>query len=172
MLPANLGHLCVRWRTRNTYDTSWVTPGHDCLWSCACGQGAAVRPQNNNSIWDGVIGLWCRVARLLSQWCAKGEVPTAVNLNWYAVLGSHISLHCDNKPLFGPQNSPKLIVSMSYGLFCGVPGAPSRSGCCAFSRFNWTMGTSWSSMVWLNRSMCIAWCLACRVPGLTLRSVG
>ena len=33
-----------------------VTPGHDCLCSYKYGHGAAVRPQTNNAIWDGVIG--------------------------------------------------------------------------------------------------------------------
>ena len=71
MLPANLYHRIVQWRKRGSHDTAWVTPGHDCLCSHSCGQGAAVRPQTNNSIWDGVIGLWSRVAR-------------EVNLNRYA----------------------------------------------------------------------------------------
>ena len=31
MLPANLEHLSVEWRKRGSYDTVWVTPGHDCL---------------------------------------------------------------------------------------------------------------------------------------------
>ena len=51
MLPANLEHLRVEWRKRGTYETAWVTPGHDCLCSYACGHGAAVRP--NDPIWDG-----------------------------------------------------------------------------------------------------------------------
>ena len=76
MLPANLDDLSVQRERRKTYDTAWVTPGHDCLCSHAFGHGAAVRPQTNNSIWDGVIGLWGRVTPLLSPWCAKGEVPT------------------------------------------------------------------------------------------------
>ena len=60
MLPGNLDHLSVRWRKWGSYDTAWVTPGHDCLYSYACGHGPAVRPQADNSIWDGVIGLWSR----------------------------------------------------------------------------------------------------------------
>ena len=78
MLLANLDHPRVKWRTRRTCDTAWVTPGHDCLCSYAYGQGAAVRPQTDPSIWDGVIGLWGRIAPLLSPWCAKGEVPSGV----------------------------------------------------------------------------------------------
>ena len=31
MLPENLDHLRVRWISRGTYETAWVTPGHDCL---------------------------------------------------------------------------------------------------------------------------------------------
>ena len=42
-------------------------------------------------------------------------MPTGVNLNQYVGPGSHIRWHSDNEPLFGPQYSPKLIVSMSLG---------------------------------------------------------
>ena len=38
-----------------------------------------------------------------------------VNLNQYAGPGSLIRWHSDNEPSFGPQNSPKLIVSLSLG---------------------------------------------------------
>ena len=69
MLPENLDHLRVKWISRRTYETAWVTPGHDCLCSYKYGHGAAVRPQTNNAIWDGVIGLWSRVAPFLSPWC-------------------------------------------------------------------------------------------------------
>ena len=113
MLPENLDHLRVRWISRGTYETAWVTPGHDCLCSYKYGQGAAVRPQTNDAIWRGVIGLWGRVAPLLSPWCDRRELPTGVNLNRYSGPSSCIRWHSDNEPLFGPQNSPKLIVSMS-----------------------------------------------------------
>ena len=56
MLPENLDHLRVGWISRGTYETAWVAPGHDCLCSFEYGHGAAVRPQTNNAIWDGVIG--------------------------------------------------------------------------------------------------------------------
>ena len=62
MFPANLDHLRVGWISRGTYETAWVTPGHDCLCSYKYGHGAAVRPQTNDAIWRGVIGLWGRVA--------------------------------------------------------------------------------------------------------------
>ena len=42
-------------------------------------------------------------------------MPTRVNLNQYAGPGSHILWHSDGEPLFGPQYSPKLIVSLSLG---------------------------------------------------------
>ena len=113
MLLDNLDHLRVGWKTRGTYETAWVTPGHDCLCSYQYGHGAAVRPQTNDAIWDGVIGLWCRVAPLLSPWCARGEVPMGVNQ--YSGSKSCIRWHSDNEPLFGPQHAPKLIVSMSLG---------------------------------------------------------
>ena len=73
------------------------------------GRGAAVRPQTNNAIWDGVIGFWGRVAPFLTPCCGKKDVPTGVNLNQYAGPGSFIRRHSDNEPLFGPQNFPKLI---------------------------------------------------------------
>ena len=42
-------------------------------------------------------------------------MPTGVNLNRYSGSSSYIRWHSDNEPLFGPQNAPKLIVSMSLG---------------------------------------------------------
>ena len=61
--------------------------------------------------------LVCRagVAPFLSPWCGKKDVPTGVNLNQYAGPGSFIRWHSDNEPLFGPQNSPTLIVSLILG---------------------------------------------------------
>ena len=93
----------------------WSPPGHDCLCSYSYGHGAAVRPQTNDAIWDGVIGLWGRFAPLLSPWCAMGNVPTGVNLNPCAGSILCIPWHSNNRPLFGPQNSPKLVVSLSLG---------------------------------------------------------
>ena len=146
MLPENLDHLRVGWISRATYETAWVTPGHDCLCSYKYGHGAAVRPQTNDAIWDGVIGLWGRVAAFLSPWCGKKDVLTGVNLNQYAGSGSFILWHSDNKPLFGPQNLPKLMVSLSLG--------NSVSSRCVVARrvmfplrFGWTMVRSWSWMV-------------------------
>ena len=90
MLPENLDHLRVKWIPRGTYETACVTPGHDCLCSYQYGQGAAVRPQTNDAIWRGVIGLWGRVAPLLSPWCGTRELPTGVNLNRYSGPSSFI----------------------------------------------------------------------------------
>ena len=42
-------------------------------------------------------------------------MPTGVNLNQHAGSRSFIRWHSDNEPLFGPQNLPKLIVSLSLG---------------------------------------------------------
>ena len=130
MFPANLDHLRVEWMKRGTYKTAWVTPGHDCMCSFKYGHGAAVRPETNNAIWDGVIGLWGRVAPFLPLWCGKKDVPTGVNLNQYDGSRSFIRWHSDNEPLFGPQNLPKLIVSLSLGN-SGVHGASSRVGQCS-----------------------------------------
>ena len=77
--------------------------------------GAAVRTQTNGSISDGAVGLWSRVAPILFPSCAKGEVPTGVNLNRYSGSRSCIPWHSDNESLFGPPNQPKLIVSMNLG---------------------------------------------------------
>ena len=69
--------------------------------------------------------MWGRVAPFLLPWCDKKDVPTGVNLNQYAGPGSFIRWLGDNEPLFGPQNSPKLIVSLSLGNSverCRAPG--------------------------------------------------
>ena len=79
-LHDKLDHLRVGWRPQGSNETAWVTPGHDCLCPYQYGRGAAVRR-------DGVFGLWGRVAPLLSFWCARGNVPTGVNLNRYAGPG-------------------------------------------------------------------------------------
>ena len=115
MFPANLDHLRVGWRKQGSYKTAWVTPGHDCLCSYKYGHGAAVRPQTNKAIWDGVISLWGRVAPFLSPWCGKKELPTGVNLNHYDGSRSCVRWHSDNESLFGPRDSPELIVSLSLG---------------------------------------------------------
>ena len=115
MLPDNLDHLRVGWRAGGSYETAWVTPGHDCLCPYRYGRGAAERRKTNDAIWDGVIGLWCRVEPLLSRWCARVNVPTGVNLNQYSGSGSCVPWHTDNESLFGPPNQLKLIVSMSLG---------------------------------------------------------
>ena len=49
MLPENIDHLRVGWISRGSYETAWVTPGHDCL--------CPYQTQTNDAIWDGVIGL-------------------------------------------------------------------------------------------------------------------
>ena len=115
MFPANLDHLRVGWRKQGSYKTAWVTPGHDCLCSYKYGHGAAVRPQTNKAIWDGVISLWGRVAPFLSPWCDKKELPTGVNLKHCDGSRSCVRWHSDNESLFGPRDSPKLIVSLSLG---------------------------------------------------------
>ena len=115
MLPENLHHLPVGWIPRGKYETAWVTPGHDCLRPYKYAPGAAVRPQTENPIWDVVVGLWGRVAPLLSPWCTRENVPTGVNLNRYPGSGSCIPWHSDNESFTGPPNQPELIVSMSLG---------------------------------------------------------
>ena len=89
MPPQNLDHLRREWISRGSYETAWVTPGHLCPYQY--GRGAAVRPQTNGAIWDGVIGFWDRVAPLLSPLCARGDVPAGANLNGIPVQ-DHVSL--------------------------------------------------------------------------------
>ena len=40
--------------------------------------GSSQTTKTYNAIWDGVIGLWSRVAPFLSPWCGKKDVPTGV----------------------------------------------------------------------------------------------
>ena len=113
-LPRNLDDVGVVWESRSGYETAWATPGHVCSCSYSYGRGP-VLPQANPSVFTEAVNLWSRVASLLTPWCAKGEVPTGVNLNRYAGNGSFIPWHCDNERLFGSPFEPKVIVSMSLG---------------------------------------------------------
>ena len=111
MFPANLDHLRVEWMKRGSYKTAWVTPGHDCLCSYKYGHGAAVRPQTNDAIWDGVIGFWGRVAPFFSPWCGKKDVPTGVNLNQRTGSGSYIRWHGDNEPCSSHRILPSSLLA-------------------------------------------------------------
>ena len=113
-LPRNLDDVGVVWGHRSGYETAWATPRHVC--SCSYDYGhEPVLPQANPSVFTEAVNLWSRVASLLTPWCAKGEVPTGVNLNRYAGDGSCIPWHCDNERLFGSPFEPKVIVSLSLG---------------------------------------------------------
>ena len=113
-LPRNLDDVGIVWEHLSGYETAWATPGHVCSCSYDCGH-EAVLPQANPSVFTEAVNLWSRVASLLTPWCAKGEVPTGVNLNRYAGKGSRIPWHCDNELLFGSPYEPKVIVSISLG---------------------------------------------------------
>ena len=113
-LPWNLDDVGIVWERRSGYETAWATPGHVCSCSYTYGHGP-VLPQANPSVFTEAVNLWSRVASLLTPWCAKGQVPTGVNLNRYAGDGSCIPWHCDNERLFGSPFEPKVIVSMSLG---------------------------------------------------------
>ena len=126
-----------------------------------------VRPQTNNAIWDGVISLWSRVAPLLSPWCARGNVPTGVNLNHYDGSRSCVRWHSDNESLFGPPNQPKLIVSLSSG-----HSVVRRALGDVPSSITLDHGDLLIMDCQRNRSMHIARCLGCRALGLTLQIVG
>ena len=109
---ANLDHLSVQWRKQGSYDTARVSPEHDCLSSFACGRGAAVRPQTNGSIWDGAIGLWSRVAPFFVSMVCKRRGAYGSKSKPVRQFRITHPLHSDDEPLFGPHNSPKLIVSV------------------------------------------------------------
>ena len=100
MLPANLDHLRVEWRTHGSYKTALFTPGHDCLCPYQYGHGAAVRPQ---TVTPSGMGLLV---------CGAGSHPCC-HLGVQA--GSCNPWHSDDESLFGPPNQPKLIASMSLG---------------------------------------------------------
>ena len=102
------------WEHRSGYETALAMPGHVCSCSHSCGRGA-VQLQANPSVITEAVDLWGRVESLLTPCCAKGEVPTGVNLNRYAGKGSCVPWHRDNERLFGHRGEPKVIVSMSLG---------------------------------------------------------
>ena len=79
--------------------------------------------------------LWCRVAPLLTPWFSwRGAIG---NLNQYAGWGTSIPWHSDTEPLFGDQNDPKVIASMSLGSSgCVVAGGETL-----FLLSSWTMVT-------------------------------
>ena len=79
--------------------------------------------------------------------------------------GSFIRWHGDNEPLFGPQNSPKVMVSLSLGNSVEFMVRRRARRVMFPLRFGWTMVTFWSWMVWPTRSMSIARRLGCRSSG-------
>ena len=118
------------------------------------------------------MGLWGRVAPLLTPWCSLGEVPSGVNLNRYASRGSSIPWHCDNEHLFGDHCDPKVIVCMSLGF--SVDFRVCRRGRRNAPPFflGWTMVTFWSWMVQVNHSMSIQPSPSRKGPGSTLPTGG
>ena len=160
----------IVWERRSGYETAWATPGHVC--SCSYGYGhVPVLPQPNPSVFTEAIKLWSRVASLLTPWCAKGEVPTGVNLNRYAGDGSFIPWHRDNERLFGSPSEPKVIVSMSLGHSVPVQVVSSRVGEDCYS--NWLDHGDLLVMDGLTqRNFGILRRLNWRDLGLILRTVG
>ena len=69
-LSFNLEYLGVAWMKMRTHSTAWVTPRHRCLCTYEYGR-AAVGPQFDDSIWNGVMELWSRVAPLLTPWYSE-----------------------------------------------------------------------------------------------------
>ena len=144
-LLRNLDDVGVVWESRSGYETGWATPGHVCSCSYRYGRGP-VLPQANPSVFTEAVNLWSRVASLLTAWCAKGEVPTGVNLNRYAGNGSCIPWHCDNERLFGSPFEPKVIVSMSLG-HSALFKLHRHTSDNTPLKFGWIMVTFWSWMV-------------------------
>ena len=84
--------------------------------------------------------LWGRVAPLLTPWCSLGEVPSGVNLNWYAGWGSSIPWHCDNEPLFGDQSDAKVVVTTRASDPLWTSGCVVAGGAVLLLLLGWTMG--------------------------------
>ena len=82
MLPDNLDHLRGGMDFKGDH-TRW--PGSRQVTTVCVHTSMDVEQQSdqktNNAIWDGVVGLWSRVAPLLSPWCARWNVVTGVKLN-------------------------------------------------------------------------------------------
>ena len=112
MPPDNLDYFRLECRPRGACETAWVTSERDCLCSYQYGQGdhSLMMPFGMGLL---VCGAGSHPSYHLGV--VRGNVPTGVNLNQYAGPGSFIRWHSDNEPLFGPQNSPKLVVSLSLG---------------------------------------------------------
>ena len=138
-----VGRRCVKPHDRG-FGCWGVTPGHVCFlrnlitsgWDGSLGdhtrplglrQGTTVCVHTNMDVEQlsdrklmtpsemGSLVCAGRVAPLLSFWCARGNMPTGVNLNRYSGSGSCVPWHSDNESFFGPPNLPKLKVSMSLG---------------------------------------------------------
>ena len=138
--------IWMSWMQRGTCDTVWVTPEHSCLCRHKCGRGAAVRPQTQPSVGRGVLGLWSRVASLMTPWRAKEEVPSGANQNRY--INIFIGTAMTN-----PCSSDRICLSQDeFREFCRVQGVSSREAEFSLFDFGWTIVTSLSRMVWLNQS--------------------
>ena len=116
------------------------------------------------------MGLWGRVAPLLTPWCSLRELPTGVNLNRYAGCGSSIPWHGNDEPLFGDQSDPKVIASMSLGSSVDFR-VRSRVRRNAPSSIRLNRGDL-LVMDGPNRSMSIQPHPSCKGPGSTLRTDG
>ena len=109
MLPANLDHLRVEWRKQGTY-----LPGlRQGTTVCVHTNMDMEQQSDHKLITPSGMGLLVYGAGSRPSYhlgVVRGNVPTGP--------GSLIRWHIDNEPLFGPQYSPKLIISLSFGEFC------------------------------------------------------
>ena len=111
--PASFDRLRVEWTKRGTYETAWSRQGTNVCFHTSMN---VEQPSDHKLMTPSGMGLLvCGAGShpFLSLWCTRGDMPTGVNLNRYAGPGSCIRWHSENESLFGPQNQPKLIVSMS-----------------------------------------------------------
>ena len=121
-----------------------------------------------DELFQAFEGMWQRAAAAFKSFLGFGmswrlrrrdlTVPHRQRRRHGSGLGSHILLHCDKEPLFGPQNSPKLTLSKSLGYsveFQVRRRAPGRLD----------HGDNLVMDGLPNRSMFIALCLGCRFLG-------
>ena len=92
------------WEGRGTCRTAWaVPPISGCQCSYSYGHGPAIGPHTGPRCFRLLSRVWRALAPLMTPWCAKGEMPSAANLNLYGGQESHVAWHCDDEPLFGRQ---------------------------------------------------------------------
>ena len=81
----------ANWVKKGSFFAAWaVLPLSSCSCSCLYGRGMVVGPHTGEQCWPLLARLWRAIAPLMKPWCAKGDVPTAANLNLYRGRSSHV----------------------------------------------------------------------------------